>query len=106
MAEAPVATDPEARAALLRPELDRHLHLYHVLEQPEYTDDEYDALCRELVALENAHPELQTSDSPTQRVVAEPATQFAKVRHLQPMGSLANARDGDELAAWDARVRR
>jgi DNA ligase (NAD+) len=106
MAEAPATTDPAVRAEWLRNELDRHLHLYHVLDQPEISDAEYDALYRELVAIEEERPELVVPDSPTQRVGAEPATQFAKVRHLQAMGSLANARDRDELLVWDARVRR
>src|SRR5262249_10610539 len=106
MAEAPASTDPAARAAWLRSEIDRHLHLYHVLDQPEVSDAEYDALYHELVAIEGEHPALVVEESPTQRVGAEPATEFAKVRHLQEMLSLANARDRDELLAWDVRVHR
>ncbi len=106
MAEVSASTDPAARAAWLRSEIDRHLHLYHVLDQPEISDAAYDALYRELVAIEEEHPELVADDSPTQRIGAEPATEFAKVRHLQEMLSLANARDRDELLAWDARVHR
>ena len=104
MAEAPASTDPPARAAWLRSEIDRHLHLYHVLDQPEISDAGYDALYPRAGGIEEEHPELLVADSPTQRVGAEPATEFAKVRHLQEMLSLANARDRDELLAWDARV--
>lgn len=70
------------------------------------TDAEYDALFRELVALEAAFPELATPDSPTQRVGGAPSGAFAEVRHRRPMLSLANAFGEDELRAFDARVRR
>ncbi|HEY3765347.1 MAG TPA: NAD-dependent DNA ligase LigA, partial [Gaiellales bacterium] len=81
-------------------------HRYHVLDQPTLSDGEYDALMRELQALEAEQPELVTADSPTQRVGATPGGQFAEVRHPQPMLSLANARSDDEYAAWVERVRR
>ncbi len=84
----------------------RHLRLYHELDEPEISDAEYDALFRELLELEERHPELRTPDSPTQRVGARAAEGFAPVEHLQPMLSLANARDHEALAAWDARARR
>jgi DNA ligase (NAD+) len=78
----------------------------HELDEPEISDAEYDALFRELLELEAQHPELRTPDSPTQRVGARAAEGFAPVAHLVPMLSLANARDHEALAAWDARARR
>jgi len=90
----------------LREELGRHAHLYYVLDRPEIDDAAYDALYRELETLEREHPELRTPDSPTQRVGAAPLEAFAQVRHLEPLLSLANARDEQELLAWDQRNRR
>ncbi|MEO9174755.1 MAG: NAD-dependent DNA ligase LigA [Gaiellales bacterium] len=100
------AESPAARAAWLRREVERHNRLYHTNDAPEIDDAAYDALFRELVALEEADPGLITADSPTQRVGAVAASGFEEVRHLQPMLSLANARNPDELLAWDQRVRR
>ncbi len=96
---------PARRAEELRSELRRHEHLYYVLDAPEITDAEYDALMNELKHIEAAHPELLTPDSPTQRVGGKPAEGFKKVRHSRPMLSLDNAYSAEELAAWDARVR-
>jgi DNA ligase (NAD+) len=93
------------RAAQLRRELTHHGHRYHALDDPEIGDDEYDALLDELRALESDHPELITPDSPTQRVGAEPVSALTKVRHPQPMHSLANARSAEELRAWVQRMR-
>ena len=101
----PPATDAAARAAELRAELTEHGHRYYVLDDPSVTDDVYDALLDELRALEAEHPELLTPDSPTQRVGGEPVSQLEKVRHLQPMLSLANARSEEELTAWVERMR-
>jgi DNA ligase (NAD+) len=88
-------------------ELRRALHEanyeYYVLDAPTLTDAEYDQLFRELRAIEAAHPELVTPDSPTQRVGTEPATAFVKVQHLAPMYSLDNAFSIDELRAWEDR---
>src|SRR3954471_10988406 len=95
----------EARAAELRKELIYHGHRYYVLDDPTIGDDEYDALLDELRALETAHPELVTPDSPTQRVGGEPVSSLPKVRHELPMLSLANARSEEELRAWVARMR-
>ena len=95
-----------ARAAGLRETINRHAYLYYVLDQPEIDDAEYDALYRELQTLEAEHPELRTPDSPTQRVGAAPLEGFTQVRHLEPMLSLANARNEEELLAWDQRNRR
>jgi DNA ligase (NAD+) len=94
-----------ARTAELRRLLEHHNHRYYVLDDPEISDPEYDDLLRELMALEEEHPNLRTPDSPTQRVGAKPLEKFGQVRHLQPMLSLANARNADELAAWERRVR-
>jgi len=96
---------PSRRAEKLRSELRRHEHLYYVLDAPEITDAEFDALMNELKRIEAAHPELVTSDTPTQRVGGKPAEGFKKVRHSRPMLSLDNAYSAEELAAWDTRVR-
>jgi DNA ligase (NAD+) len=100
------STSPAAaeRVAELRAELERHGHLYYVLDEPEISDADYDALLDELRALEAAHPELLSPDSPTQRVGGRPLEKFEPVEHLQPMLSLANARSEEELRAWVARV--
>ena len=92
------------RAAQLRAELHAHNHRYHVLQSPVVSDGEYDALLRELAALEAAHPRLVVVDSPTQRVGGSVAEKFAKVRHPQPILSLANAFGGADVAAWFARI--
>ena len=97
--------DPAQRADELRDQLRRHEHLYYVLDAPEVTDAQYDALMNELKAIEAAHPNLLTPDSPTQRVGGKPAEGFGKVRHSRPMLSLDNAYNAEELAAWDRRVR-
>ena len=96
---------PKARAAALRRDIEHHNHRYYVLDDPEISDTDYDFLMRELTALEEEHPELRTPDSPTQRVGGKPLERFGQVRHLQPMLSLANARNEEELRAWDRRVR-
>jgi DNA ligase (NAD+) len=96
---------PAARAEELRRELEEHNRRYYVLDDPTIGDDEYDALLDELRRLEAAHPELVTPQSPTQRVGAEPVSELRKVRHPQPMFSLANARTEEELRAWVARMR-
>jgi DNA ligase (NAD+) len=97
--------DPAARAAELRRELAYHGHRYYVLDDPVIGDDRYDALLDELRAIEAEHPELLTADSPTQRVGGEPVSGLEKVRHLQPMLSLANARSDEELQGWIERMR-
>ncbi len=93
-----------ARAATLREQLERASHEYYVLDRPSLADREYDALFHELRALEAEHPELRTPDSPTQRVGAEPQSQFRKHTHLVPMISLGNAFTEAELAAWEERI--
>src|ERR1700730_2877343 len=91
------AADPAERAAELRRQIEHHNHRYYVLDDPDVGDDVYDALMIELRELEAAHPELQTADSPTQRVGGTPVDYLVKVTHLQPMLSLANARSPEEL---------
>src|SRR3954454_4865196 len=97
------AMSPAEQAARLREQIDRANNAYYVNDAPEITDAEYDRLFRELQALEAAHPDLQTSDSPTQRVGAIAATPLAKRPHLRPMLSLANAFSAEELTAWEER---
>jgi DNA ligase (NAD+) len=94
-----------ARIEALRDHLRHHEYLYHVLDAPEITDAEYDAMMRELKSLEAEHPELVTPDSPTQRVGAKPREGFVKVRHSSPMLSLDNALGEAELREFDRRVR-
>jgi len=96
---------PAERARELRRELERHNHRYYVLDDPEVSDADYDALLDELRALERENPDLRTPDSPTQRVGGRPLEKFTQVEHLQPMLSLANARSEDELRAWETRIR-
>ncbi len=88
----------------LREELRRHEYLYHVQDAPEITDAEYDALMRQLKALEAEHPDLVTPDSPTQRVGGKPREGFVKARHSSPMLSLDNALGEQELRDFDRRV--
>jgi DNA ligase (NAD+) len=93
------------KAESLREKLRHHEHLYYVLDAPEITDAEYDAMMRELQALEAAHPELITPDSPTRRVGGKPREGFVKVAHSSPMLSLDNALNEAELRDFDRRVR-
>jgi DNA ligase (NAD+) len=90
----------------LRQEIEQHNTRYYVLDDPLVSDAEFDALFRRLQALEEAHPELRTPDSPTQRVGAKPLEKFATVRHRHPMLSLANITTRTELEEFDARVRK
>ena len=105
------ATEPVERPtgqlarAELRRVLEHHAYRYYVLDDPEIGDDAYDALLDELRAIEAEHPELRTPDSPTQRVGGAPVSRLQKVRHLEPMLSLGNARTEEELRAWVARMR-
>lgn len=98
--------DLAGRAAELRAQLHDHNYRYYILDDPLVSDAEYDALMHELRAIEAAHPELVTPESPTQRIGAPPTGQFARVRHPQPMLSLGNANDEGELYAWRDRVLR
>jgi len=91
---------------VLREQIDEANYRYHVLDDPQISDAEYDRLLRELIDLEAANPELQTPESPTQRVGSTAASGFPPYHHGKPMLSLANAFDADELRAFDERVRR
>lgn len=93
------------RAEELRKQLEHHEYLYYVLDHPDVSDAEFDALMRELRELEQLHPEVCTPDSPTQRVGGQPREGFVKVPHSSPMLSLDNALNEDELRDFDARVR-
>ena len=95
---------PEQRIDALREELRHHEYLYYVQDAPEWTDAQYDARMNQLRALEGEHPELLTSDSPTQRVGGKPKEGFSKVAHSRPMLSLDNAYNEEELRAWAERV--
>ncbi len=94
----------KAHVERLREEIRRHEHLYYVLDQPEITDAEFDALMKELKELEAEHPELATPDSPTRRVGGKPREGFVKVKHSSPMLSLDNALNEGELRDFDRRV--
>jgi DNA ligase (NAD+) len=99
------AASAEKRAGELRRELALHNRHYYVLDDPLIGDDEYDALLDELRAIEAEHPQLMTPDSPTQRVGAPPLDRFEQVEHAEPMLSLGNARNEEELRAWETRIR-
>ena len=102
-------SDHSAEHALdLRKQLHAHAHRYYVLDDPQIPDVEYDRLFNELQALESAHPELQTPDSPTQRVGGKPLAQFASVRHKVPMLSIRTETDTEATGAqnFDTRVRK
>jgi len=102
------ATDPAARAAALRASLQRHAEAYYVRDEPEIPDAEYDRLFQELQAIEAAHPELLTADSPTQRVIGKVLPGFRPVRHAVPMLSIRTETDTEASGAvnFDTRVRR
>src|SRR5216683_5774425 len=97
--------EPAARAERVRADIRRHEHAYFVLDQPEISDAEFDALVLDLRRIEEERPDLITADSPTQRVGGVASEQFAKVRHRSPMLSLQNAFDEEEIRAFDKRVR-
>jgi DNA ligase (NAD+) len=98
--------DAAARVAELRDQLIAANEAYYQRDAPEISDAEYDRLLRELQDLEEQNPELQTADSPTQRVGAAPAGALKEVRHQTPMLSLSNAFSADELRAFDSRVKK
>jgi len=96
----------KSRAKELREAIDYHSYRYHVLDDPEVADAEYDALVGELIEIEKEFPDLITPDSPTQRVGPPPSDLFAPVRHRSPMMSLDNCFTLEELQAWGRRVER
>jgi DNA ligase (NAD+) len=99
-------TTIEERVAELRELIHHHNHRYHVLDDPEIADAEYDRLFDELKQLEEAHPELESDDSPTRRVGATPSERFRKVEHVAPMGSLEKVTTDDGLLKWAEDVRK
>ncbi len=101
-----VSKDIKEKAEKLRDTLKHHDRLYYVLDKPEIADQEYDRLYRQLKDLEDAHPELITPDSPTQRVGGEPVKGFKAVRHIAPMMSLDNTYSAEEIRQFDNRVRK
>ena len=103
---APALKDVQARLDELREELNHHIYRYHVLDDPEVSDAEYDRLYDELKAIEDEYPDLITPDSPTQRVGAPPSERFQKAEHLTPMGSLDKVTDEEGLQKWADDVRK
>ncbi|MGD8785172.1 MAG: NAD-dependent DNA ligase LigA [Thioalkalispiraceae bacterium] len=99
-----MAISDKERVEKLREEINYHNYRYYVLDNPEIPDSEYDRLLRELQALEEKHPELITADSPTQRVGAQPLSAFSEIKHLQPMLSLNNAFDEQEVQEFNRRA--
>jgi DNA ligase (NAD+) len=99
------AGDVQGRCLWLRRELNRHNHAYHVLDSPTIPDVEYDKLFRELQSIEEAHPDLITPDSPTQRVGGAALAQFPPVRHSLPMLSINNGFSESDIVAFDRRTR-
>jgi len=95
-----------ARAKKLVELIERHNHLYYVLDAPEISDSEYDRLFQELVALEEEFPSLKSPESPTTRVGGAAVDSFKKVRHAVPMLSLANAFEEKDLISFDERMRK
>jgi len=95
-----------ARIADLTAQLNRADHCYFVLDAPEISDQQYDGMLVELERLEEEHPDLRLPESPTQRVGAEPSTQFATVEHAVPFLSLTKCHSLDELIEWDRRLKR
>jgi DNA ligase (NAD+) len=100
----PKSPSPASRIAELRQQIEDANYRYHVLDDPDIPDIEYDRLMRELEALEAAHPELASPDSPTQRVANAPSAKFSEVRHTVPMLSLANAFEPQEIHEFVARI--
>ncbi|CAD0335836.1 NAD-dependent DNA ligase LigA [Xanthomonas hortorum] len=99
-----VSPDPAQRIDALRHRLEDANYRYHVLDEPQMADFDYDRLMRELEALEAAHPQLASADSPTQRVGHLAASRFAEVRHALPMLSLGNAFSDEEVAEFVRRI--
>jgi DNA ligase (NAD+) len=103
---APALKDVQARLDELRETVNHHLYRYHVLDDPEISDAEFDRLFDELKGLEEEYPDLTTPDSPTQRVGAPPSEKFQKMRHVSPMGSLEKVTDDESLLKWADDVRK
>src|SRR6187402_2109524 len=101
-----MAPRPDQRIRQLRDEIRRHEELYYIQNAPEISDEAFDQLLHELERLEQEHPDLVTSDSPTQRVGGRTVAGFSTVEHIVPMLSLDNAYNEEELKAFDERVRK
>jgi len=99
-------SEGEKRISSLRRELDRHRYLYHVLDQPEISDEAYDSLFHELVDLEKRFPEFDSEASPTKRIGDAPLEKFEKVRHASRQWSFDDVFDFEELSAWDEKLKR
>src|SRR5262249_40357247 len=97
---------PADRVVELREQLDYHLHRYHVLDDPEISDADYDRLFDELAAPEGADPSLRDPPSPTARVGAPISDRFQKVQHLEPMGSLEKVTTDEALLKWGDDIRK
>jgi len=104
----PVTTELKKQIALklsqLKQEINYHNNLYHRLDNPEITDQAYDKLFQQLLEIESQHPELQTPDSPSQRVGDKPLTMFKQVKHEVAMLSLDKVFDGDDLNNFETRI--
>lgn len=96
--------DAQKRIEKLRKEIDRHRYLYHVLDNPQVSDEIFDSLMRELRELEEKRPELRTSDSPSQRIGGEPLAKFEKTKHKHKQWSLNDAFSFEELKAWEEKI--
>ncbi|MFB8210205.1 NAD-dependent DNA ligase LigA [Streptomyces sp. NPDC056010] len=101
-----VPAEAQERHKLLAEQIEEHRFRYYVNDQPVVSDAEFDRLLRELEALEESHPPLRTPDSPTQKVAGPYRTEFTSVEHREPMLSLDNAFDDEELSAWGERIAR
>src|SRR4029453_18998736 len=101
-----VKPDVRREVERLRNEIQEHDHRYYVLDEPVIADAEYDELFRRLEALEREHPELQSPAPPTQRGGGAPVRKFGPVRHRHPMLSLSNVTSREEMADFDARIRK
>ncbi len=99
-----IADDIRARHAALAQEIEEHRFRYYVTDAPTISDGDFDVLMRELEAIEDAHPELRTPDSPTQKVGGAPSATFAPVTHLRPLMSLDNVFSEEEFRRWAARA--
>ena len=102
----PIPKEIKKRADSLRRSIERHNRLYHTLDQPEISDEAYDALMRELEELESEYPELKTPDSPTQKIGSEVLEKFEKVEHAVPQWSFNDAFDEGDIRAFDERVKK
>ncbi|MFT3970372.1 MAG: NAD-dependent DNA ligase LigA [Micropruina sp.] len=99
-----IADDIRARHAALAQEIEEHRFRYYITDAPTVSDGDFDVLMRELEAIEDAHPELRTPDSPTQKVGGAPSATFAPVTHLRPLMSLDNVFSHEEFEKWAARA--